>query len=135
VNTLDAARVSRISEAVVRRTVRRYRRATATTRLPPDVLIIGAQRGGTTSLHSYLVRHPGVVGASVKEVHFFDNAHRKGDAWYLSHFPRRSLRSQVMTSHGVRLRVVDSSPYYLFHPHAPARARAFHSQLQLIAIL
>src|SRR3546814_12592155 len=35
--------------------------ATARWRPPPDYLIIGAKRGGTTSLHAYLGEHPGVM--------------------------------------------------------------------------
>ena len=59
-----------------------YRVATSSIRLMPDFIIIGVARGGTTSLYEYLIDHPNIVGASRKEVHFFDNHYQKGLAWY-----------------------------------------------------
>ena len=49
-----------------------YRGLTVPIRLLPDFLIIGTQRGGTTSLYNYLIARPGVGPAVVKELHFFD---------------------------------------------------------------
>ena len=60
---------------------------TASGRMLPDFLIIGAQRGGTTSLYEYLVAHPSVGPAFKKEVHFFDLYYDKGLTWYRSNFP------------------------------------------------
>ena len=39
------------------------RRLSAPARARPDFLIIGAQKGGTTSLYQYLARHPQVAWA------------------------------------------------------------------------
>src|SRR5205085_1903313 len=64
-----------------------YRIATSPMRLMPDFIIIGVARGGTTSLYEYLIEHPNIVGASRKEVHFFDNHYRKGMSWYRGQFP------------------------------------------------
>src|SRR5947199_6934794 len=66
-----------------------YRGITAPLRLLPDFLIIGTQRGGTTSLYHYLQAHPCIGPASTKEVHFFDMRFNKGLAWYRGHFPSR----------------------------------------------
>jgi tetratricopeptide (TPR) repeat protein len=52
----------------------------------PDFLIIGGMKCGTTSLYSYVVRHPQVLAALKKEIHFFDMNFSKGIQWYLSHF-------------------------------------------------
>ncbi|CAM9803132.1 unnamed protein product, partial [Heterosigma akashiwo] len=38
----------------------------------PHYIIIGAQKGGTSSLYDYLIDHPMVVPAHRKEIHFFD---------------------------------------------------------------
>ena len=38
-----------------------------------DFLLVGAQKSGTTTLHSYLNDHPQIQMASKKEVHFFNN--------------------------------------------------------------
>ncbi len=75
-------------------------------------MIIGAQRGGTTSLRTWLGAHPSAHVFQVGEVHYFDNYYDRGPRWYRSRFPTR-LR---------RVRRVESSPYMLFHPLAPTRA-------------
>ena len=47
---------------------------TSDLRTDPDFLVIGTQKGGTTSLYQYLIEHPDVVSASTKEVpSFFSN--------------------------------------------------------------
>jgi len=54
----------------------------------PNLLIIGAQKCGTTSLHAYLDRHPDVYMAAEKELDFFiaDRAWRNGPDWYAGRF-------------------------------------------------
>jgi hypothetical protein len=54
----------------------------------PNLLIIGAQKCGTTSLHAYLDLHPGVHMAAEKELDFFieDRAWRNGPGWYAARF-------------------------------------------------
>jgi hypothetical protein len=106
-------------------TVRRTgRMLTGRWRRLPDFLIIGGQRCGTTSLYNYLVEHPGVAPAFMKEVHFFDNRFHKGPNWYRAHFP---LRESQVTG--------EATPYYLFHPQAPARAFATVPGARLIVLL
>ena len=58
------------------------------TPLSPRFLIVGAKKGGTSSLHYYLSRHPRVLLPIMKEIHFFGSPER-GEDWYLAHFPRR----------------------------------------------
>lgn len=54
----------------------------------PAFLIIGTQKGGTTSLFHYLGQHPGLSPALLKEVHFFDRDEnfQQGKAWYAGQF-------------------------------------------------
>ena len=54
----------------------------------PNLLIIGAQKCGTTSLHTYLDLHPDVHMAAEKELDFFiaDRAWRNGPEWYAARF-------------------------------------------------
>lgn len=56
--------------------------------LEPRYLIIGVMKGGTTSLHHYISKHPLVLPSIVKEMDFFGYPERGVD-WYLAHFPRR----------------------------------------------
>jgi hypothetical protein len=43
----------------------------------PDFVIVGAQKGGRTSLYKYLQHHPQVLTATRKEVHFFDENYQR----------------------------------------------------------
>ena len=58
----------------------RYRLLTAQFRSLPDFIIIGAQKGGTSSLFSYLKQHPELHLSVIKEIHFLDNHYSKGMA-------------------------------------------------------
>jgi hypothetical protein len=92
------------------------------------VLIIGAQKSGTTSLYQYLLEHPSIVPPLTKEAHFFDLHYARGLSWYRGCFPySHRLRGGSYT--------LDASPYYLVHPVAPSRAAALLPQAKLIAIL
>ena len=90
----------------------------------PDFLIIGCQKGGTTSLFDDLARHPDVVASKDKEVHYFDLNYDKGVNWYRSFFPK--------TREGI---TGEASPYYLFHPLVPERAKKLLPDCRLIALL
>jgi hypothetical protein len=54
----------------------------------PNLLVIGAAKAGTTSLHSYLSAHPEIFMSKQKELNFFDERGRwnKGVEWYRSNF-------------------------------------------------
>lgn len=95
----------------------------------PDFIIIGAQKGGTTSLYAYLAAHPWVMPASKKEVHFFDNHFGAGLAWYRRHFPPLlQLRARGAITG-------EASPYYLYHPHTPGRIANALPRVRLIVCL
>jgi hypothetical protein len=105
-----------------------YRELTGPLRGMPSVLIIGAQRSGTTSLFNYLAQHPDVRRPLGKEIHYFDLHHARGVRWYRGRFPfRRRLRDGVIT--------LDASPYYLLHPLAPERAARLLPDVKLVAVL
>jgi hypothetical protein len=89
-----------------------WRLATADLRDRPDFVILGTQRGGTTSLYSWLGTHPQVTPALRKEIHYFDVHYDRGSRWYRSHFP--FPRPGKISG--------EASPYMLFHPLAPERA-------------
>ncbi|MEJ7585858.1 MAG: sulfotransferase, partial [Acidimicrobiales bacterium] len=75
---------------------RQIGRATAPLRPLPEFLIVGAQRAGTTSLHRYLLQHPGVLGAGLtKGVHWFDESFDQPLSWYRAHFPTTLQRRLV----------------------------------------
>lgn len=106
------------------------REVTSALRVLPDFVIVGAMKSGTTSLFHYLASHPQVVPPQYKEIHFFDNAYRKGVDWYRRHFPLRAtmkLKSNSITG--------ESSPYYMLHPRAPKRMYDVIPDAKLIFLL
>ena len=127
---------TKLARRAARWSAQAYARPTAGLRLLPDYLIIGAQRAGTTSLHRYLIQHPGVrTTLRTKGVHFFDTGYGRGMSWYASRFPTRLTAWYVARRHGVELRTGEASPYYLFHPLVPDRVAEHLPQVKLIALL
>jgi len=119
---------------------RRIGMATASTRPGPELLIVGAKRGGTTSLWRYLIEHPGVLptfprAEKIKGTYFFDENFAKGEQWYLSHFPTLRRRRELERQLGYAPVTMEASPYYLFHPLAPQRARDLLPDTQVVAVL
>lgn len=103
--------------------------------LLPDFLMIGTQRGGTTSLYNYLVGHPCIAAGSQKEIHFFDIQYGRGVAWYRTQFPSL-LRKCVETQKSRHPFLTgEASPYYIFHPRAPQRIATLMPRVKLMALL
>lgn len=105
------------------------RQATAARRADPHFLIIGTQKGGTTTLYDDLARHPHVLPAYEKEVHYFDHHHHRGRAWYRRHFPLRSALDRAAALTG------EASPSYLYHPLAPGRIAEALPGVKMVALL
>ena len=101
----------------------------------PDFLIIGTQRGGTTSLYHYLLDSPYIEPAMVKEVHFFDKKFGKGPLWYQAHFPTLVHKYTQHLLHGSSCLAGEASAYYLFHPHVARRVKAVIPQTKIIILL
>jgi len=94
----------------------------------PNLIIIGAMKSATTSLHYYLNCHPQVSMCRQKELDFFIEGRNwgKGPGWYESHFTRPAeVRGE-------------SSPNYTNHPTNAGVAERMHSvvpEARLIYIL
>jgi Sulfotransferase domain len=114
---------------------RAYRISTNWMRLMPDFMIIGAQKGGTTSLYRYLVDHPAIAPIYIKEPHYFDIHYNKGLGWYRSHFPTSLEKFYVEHAHKIDFITGEASPYYMVHPLAPARVAKLLSNVKLILVL
>jgi Sulfotransferase domain len=74
----------------------------------PNLIVIGAAKCGTTSLHEYLDLHPEIAMSREKELNFFV-AHKnwaRGLDWYESNFEPAPVRGE-------------SSPTYSVHPLMP----------------
>jgi LPS sulfotransferase NodH len=117
---------------IVKRPLRRlradYRELTGPLRGLPSLLILGAQRSGSTSLFNYLVQHPDMLPPLGKEIHYFDLHYQRGLNWYRGRFPyAHRLGGGTLT--------LDASPYYLLHPLAPERAARLLPGAKLVALL
>jgi hypothetical protein len=98
----------------------------------PNLIIIGAAKAGTTSLHYYLDQHPDVAmarqpGLKVKEMSYFwrdDWLERK--RWYESHFemPER-VRGEASPAYTA----------FAFHPDVPRRIHELVPDARLIYLV
>lgn len=100
----------------------------STKRSKPDFFIVGAQKSGTTSLHSYLSSREGFQGSHPKETHYFDREERyaKGNGWY-----ERSFWSGLSSS---PLRF-EATPTYLHRKVVPERIYNYNPCARIIIIL
>lgn len=96
----------------------------------PAFLIIGAQKGGTTSLYHYLARHPLVVSSRDKEIGFFslDEKYRQGYGWYHAQFPLPYLLKKGTQA-------FEATPEYLYYPECPERIHRYDPRMKLVVVL
>jgi hypothetical protein len=101
----------------------------------PSFLIIGAEKAGTTWLHSVLARHPDVFLPDVKELHFFNS--RDSNLRRLANFERRGLGwyAAQFTAGTSRQARGEATPLYLSDQDAPARIAAALPGIRLVALL
>lgn len=85
----------------------------------PDIIIIGAMKGGTTSLYHYLASHPDVVASRDKETDFFRSRKHfsKGIEWYRQQF------------RGAGTHALEASPNYTKRHKFRGVPRRMHSVL------
>ncbi len=121
--------LTRTAKRIIKEGLMLPRRLTSAQRVLPDFLLIGAQKAGTTSLYNYLVQHPRVFPVYRKEVHYFDIGYRRGPGWYRSFFPTQREVEEHAALTG------EASPYYLFHPQAPARVHQDVPGAKLIVLM
>jgi hypothetical protein len=89
----------------------------------PNLIIIGGQKCGTTSLHMYLAAHPEISMSTEKELNFFTSwGLRAGLDWYESQFGAAPVRGE-------------SSPAYTAWPHHPDVPEAIHRALPDVKLI
>jgi hypothetical protein len=81
----------------------------------PNLIVIGAQKCGTSSLHNYLAVHPQISMSRIKEINFFNDDAKwaYGPEWYARHFEPGEVRGE-------------SSPAYTFLPESMGTAERMH---------
>jgi sulfotransferase family protein len=93
----------------------------------PNLVVIGAMKCGTSSLHRYLSLHPDVSMSEQKELNYFEREWDRGREWYESQFPEpAAVRGE-------------SSPNYTKYPRhgneAPARMHSLVPDARLIYLV
>ena len=125
-NKAEVHALNSAARGAAKRALRSYGEITSGWRTAPDFVIIGAKRGGTTSLYNYLLEHPSISPLfpgrqRIKGIHYFDSEFSRGTRWYRSHFPLE-VEGRYLANPWVTPSVTgEASPYYLFHPLAAQR--------------
>jgi hypothetical protein len=111
-------------------------RLTHRARMLPGFLIVGAQRGGTTSMYRTLDAHPAILKAVLhKGVHYFDTGYDHSLGWYQGHFPLRARAALARRATGDVPLTFESSPYYMFHPLAAERISRDLPEVKLLVLV
>lgn len=110
---------------VIKKGMFKIRSFNSSRRKLPEFIILGTQKGGTTSLSFYLAQHPEIFFPMAKEVHFFDLHYKNGLDWYRTYFPLKSSRKISG----------EATPYYMFHPHVPIRIKKDVPNAKFIVLL
>lgn len=98
-------------------------------KLLPSIVVVGAQKAGTSALFTMLASHPKVVPPRTKELDFFgnDEHYAQGFGWYKRLLPARPWQGEGFVS-------LDATPGYLPHPLAAQRIKE-HLGDALIAMI
>jgi hypothetical protein len=94
----------------------------------PNLIVAGAGKSGTTSLHLYLDQHPDIEMTSVKEPHFFsdDENYAAGPDFYDDLFSPAAASTRYRG---------ESSTGYMVFPGVPKRIRATVPECRLVFVL
>jgi hypothetical protein len=101
---------------------------TSFARAMPAFMILGTQRGGTSSLYKYLEGHPDLAASIRKETEYFSRRFGEGEAWYRAHFP-------LTIGPGARRHAFEATPDYLFYPSTPERVATCLPDAHFIVLL
>lgn len=93
-----------------------------------DFIIIGAQKGGTTSLFKYMEPHPQIYMPPEKECPYFNHEERisRGWEWYISEFFDEAPEDKLWGK---------ATPHYMGDPRVPGRIKDQLPSIKLIALL
>lgn len=95
---------------------------------PPDFIIVGASKCGTSSLFQYLNEHPQILLPHKKELNFFTPQNiERGLEWYYAHFPAITDYEGLITG--------EASPAYFNNPAAREHISQLPKKLKIIILL
>ena len=94
---------------------------------PPDFLILGVPKGGTTAVLRWLDHVPGLWCHPRKELHFFDGRYAYGTKWYCAQFPRFREGAGILRG--------EATPNYFSHPDTAGRVAKLMPTARLVVLL
>jgi uncharacterized protein YfkK (UPF0435 family) len=113
--------------------------------LKVDFFVIGAARGGTTSLYHYLQQHPDIFLPKVKECNFFSKVESLDSEVYLPPKPGKEYHMKIIRSKEVYNSLFSEaregqlkgeiSPAYLWDPVSAARIHEHNRDAKIIVSL
>jgi len=92
----------------------------------PSFMIIGVQKGGTSSLYHYLSQHPQIITPENKELHYFDTRSKTPSAPYLERFPKSYFTRKIS---------YDATPNYIYYPGTAKKIYDFNTKMKFIVVL
>lgn len=96
-------------------------------RLKPSLLIIGAQKAGTSALFNMLAAHQLIEVPETKELHFFNGDWPVEDlSEYWNLFPVGRSKDSL---------TLEATPNYLSHPHAAERIKETLPDVKMVVVL
>lgn len=111
--------------------------------LSPSFMLLGPERGGTSSLFYYLNQHPQIKRPKIKETEFYAFGYKFAEPLYpapegilfnrlrfleyKSKFPRCGRHKDTVTG--------EASPQYFYMPEVPARIKADYPDMRFIVTL
>jgi len=92
----------------------------------PDFFVLGAAKCGTTSLHTWLDRHPDILMSDPKEPFFFEAEYEMGREYYWETYFQH-WQGQPLTG--------DARHRNLYFPYIPERIKEFNPSARFILLL
>lgn len=140
----ERSELGRLARQTTERAIRAVTRSTARWRPPPEFIVIGGKRCGSTSLYYGLLQHPSVIPMIPSARWLPMREHRKGARWldradaddrgYRAHFVTAWTRHRVARRSGAAV-TGEATPWYLFAPGAAAVAGRLAPDARLIVVL
>ena len=95
-----------------------------------NCMIVGTQKGGTSSLFRYMFLHPEIAVSRVKEIHFFDM-----DPFFRDGSPNYNFYHAFFKSYKGEPVALEATPTYMFLPEIADRLHQYNPNLKLIFVL
>lgn len=95
-----------------------------------NFIICGTQKGGTSALYEYLIKHPQICMSDIKEPHFFDN-----EDFFTENNPDYAQYHSFFNPQKQHKIIGEATPVYMYWYSAPKRMWQYNPNMKLIVLL